>query len=183
MDPTSVLDRLMNNKEEHIHLWRMIAGAVFAVKKYNDLKSTWPKSDQTNEFYKAEALEVLTSIQANTEPPGSWLRGFYYNAAVMRLDAAWERSIRIILSYSRQRDGAPELYKRLRKIESHLPKYNKSQFRLIRDEVNALKHAKHGAAEQIRERPEILDGALEDLLTLLDKRFSNPPTQNVSCVN
>jgi hypothetical protein len=177
MEPTHAIEKLIKSKEDHIHLWRFLSGAVFALKKYDHLAATWPKSNEPDETYKEEALKALASIQANTEPPGPWLRGFFYNAAVMRLDAAWERSIRVILAYSRQWDGAPRLYGRLRKIDPDLPKYDKSRFKLVRDEVNALKHAKHGASEQDREKPEILHGALEDLLVLLHRKFLVSATQ------
>lgn len=169
-DAISTLENLISNSPEHIHLWRFIAGAVFALQTYDNLAERWSKSEQSDEFYAQEALDVLSSLRSNTTPSANWQRGFFYNAAVMRLDAAWERSLRIILAEPNDGDG-PGLYERLRSMEAGMAAYDDSRFSRVRKEVNGLKHQVQGAREAIREQPEILRGCLQDLLVLIARRF------------
>ena len=174
-DAISALETLIHNAPEHIHLWRFIEGAVFALQSYDDLAVRSSKSEQTDEFYRNEAVEMLMNLRSNTPPPPNWLRGFFYNAAVMRLDAAWERSMRIILAEPNDGDG-PGLYERLRHTKAGMAAYDDSRFSRVRKEVNALKHQGQGARDAIREQPEVLRGCLQDLLVLLERNFPKPAT-------
>ena len=65
-DATSILDELVSDVPDHIHLWRFIAGVAFALERYDDLASRWPKSDQSDEHCKQETTKVLTCVRVNT---------------------------------------------------------------------------------------------------------------------
>jgi len=171
MKPTHTLQELIQKKEDHIHLWRFVAGVVFALDHYDLLSKRYPSSAKPRS-YKSESLNLLRAISAGAEPPGNWQRGFFYNSAIMRLDAAWERSIHAILNSPETKQlSAKQLWRDLRRIEPSLPAYDKSKFKPVRDEVNALKHDVGGAPEPIRERPDVLREGLEALLLLLERRF------------
>ena len=88
----------------------------------------------------------------------------------MRLDAAWERSLRVILQDTTKKNhNLKYFYDKLRKNERDLPEYGNSICKLVRDEVNGLKLQDKGPLEDIREKPKVLREALEQLLILLKK--------------
>ena len=160
--------RLMHAAPEHIHLWRFIAGVAYALEQYERLAVLSPKVDRSDQFYVDQMLSILENLNTGAEQEGGWLRGFFYNAGLMRLDAAWERSLRTILG---KKGNGPELYNLLRADDPALPEYTGSLFESVRKEVNELKHDEHGASEKLRERPNIQRESLWQLLALLEHRF------------
>lgn len=160
--------RLMHDTPEHMHLWRFIVGVVYALEKYERLAVFSPKVERSNQFYIDQTLSVLEKLNTGTEPEADWLRGFFYNAGLMRLDAAWERSLQTIFG---KKGNGPTLYDLLRASDPGLPEYKGSLFESVREEVNALKHDEEGASEKLRERPNILRESLWQLLSLLERRF------------
>lgn len=169
----SLLEQLVKTGSENVHLGRFIAGVAYALEQYERLAAIVPKQDRSDEFYSDETLQLLSSIRRPVEPPANWLRGFFYNAAIMRLDAAWERSLRVILRDTTDANG-PTLYAQLLPTEPTLPAYESSIFKQVRKEVNALKHKLEGASEDIREKPEVVQQGLEELLALLERRVISP---------
>ncbi len=95
----------------------------------------------------------------------------------MRLDAAWERSLRIILQDTTTQ-SLKDLYKKLRESEPALPEYDNSVCRQVREEVNALKHQAKGPSDDIREKPKVLRDGLEQLLSLLNRRVNSVRPNN-----
>ncbi len=93
----TALTQLAGSDVEHVHLGRFIGGVMYALEEYHRLATAVPKQPRSNQFYSDELNHLLSAIQGAVAPPPNWLRGFFYNAAVMRLDAAWERSLRVIL--------------------------------------------------------------------------------------
>jgi len=171
-EAASILTRLADSDAEHIHLGRFIGGVVYALEEYDRLALVAPKEPKSDKFYSDEVQNLLSSIQGGVNPPANWLRGFFYNAAVMRLDAAWERSIRVILRDNNKKSNGPGLYKKLCRSEPALSEYNDSMFKRVRKEVNALKHEHQGPSVDIRENPEVLREGLEQLLGLLKRRVA-----------
>ena len=165
-----VLAELTGPDAERIHLGRFISGVVYALQQYERLAIAAPKKTQSNEFYQNELMGLLIALQGGVAPPSNWLRGFFYNAAIMRLDAAWERSLLVVLRDTSKKANGPELYKKLCQSEPTLPDYDNSIFKQVRREVNALKHNDEGPSEDIREEPAILRKGLEELLSLLKRR-------------
>jgi hypothetical protein len=143
---------------------------MYALEEYDRLATAAPKQTQTDSFYSNELKQLLSAIQDGEAPPPNWLRGFFYNAAVMRLDAAWERSLRVILKDTTKKGNLRELYNKLRGSEPTLPEYDDSICNQVRNEVNDLKHQDKGPSEDIRENPEVLREGLKQLLDLLNRR-------------
>ena len=162
------LRRLMHDAPEHIHLWRFIAGVAYAMEQYERLAVLSPKVDRSDQFYVDQTLSVLENLNTGAEPERDWLRGFFYNAGLMRLDAAWERSLRTILG---KKGAGPTLYNFLRADDPALPEYKSSLFGSVREEVNALKHDEKGAPEELRERSNVQRESLWQLLALLELKF------------
>jgi hypothetical protein len=163
-----VLEHLARADSEHVHLSRLVAGVAYALEEYDRLVDIAPKLDRPNEFYAREALQVLDALRTAANPPANWLRGFFYNAAVMRLDAAWERSLRVVLQDKTKANG-PALYNLLRQSEPTIPQYDDSIFKRVRVEVNHLKHRDEGPPQETREQPEIVRQGLQQLLALLER--------------
>ena len=150
----------MDRAPDHFHLWRFLAGALYAYSRY--CAAGTEVGERTDAFYRAEARTVLEALRHNVDPPGTWQRGFFYNAAIMRLDAAWERSLQILLNQSRGK--GPALYEALQSQVESLPPYEESAFRAVRREVNALKHQPKGAPEGLRENPMAIKNGITVLL-------------------
>ena len=165
-----VLAELAGPDAERIHLGRFIGGVVYALQQYEHLAIATPKEIQSDEFYQNEFMGLLRALQGGLAPPSNWLRGFLYNAALMRLDAAWERSLLVVLRDTSKKANGPELYKKLCQSEPTLPDYDNSIFKQVRRELNALKHKAEGPSGDIREEPAILRTGLEDLLSLVKRR-------------
>ncbi len=87
----AILNRLTRNNPRHIHLWRYLSGVAYALEEYDRIAASIPKCMMTDEAYIQETLTVLAAVGTDVAPPGNWLRGFIYNAALTRLDAGWER--------------------------------------------------------------------------------------------
>ena len=82
-----------------IHTWRFAVGAVYAMREYQRLfLQSSPPVNLSEECYIEETITMLHEIRNNNQPAGNWLRGFFYNAAVMRTDAFFERVFKAILN-------------------------------------------------------------------------------------
>ena len=96
-DMATALTQLAGSDDKYVHLVRFICGVIYDFEEYTRLETDAPKQAQSDKFYSNELKHLMSAIQGAVAPPPNWLRGFFYNAAVMRLDAAWERSLRVIL--------------------------------------------------------------------------------------
>ena len=164
-----------------LHCWRFLVGVVYALNQYTKIANSCPFTTLSDDEYVQETDNVLTSISKNTPPAENWLRGFFYNAALMRLDAAYERFFKAYLdgkcnlnlectACDKNKIDGPYLYAEIRKEFSSLfseKKFEDSNFGKVRHEVNSLKHYIGGANLTEREQPEILRQALDELIAFL----------------
>jgi hypothetical protein len=174
----------LSDVPELVHSWRFLAGVVYALNQYcqvTDHYSTTKIADEKE--YIQETDDVLSHILEKEHPNRNWLRGFYYNAGVMRLDACYERIFKAYLGSSlnnKEESKCPScgkskidgfyLYKKIRHDFSSLfseEQYDKSNFGKVRHEVNSLKHYEGGADLTEREQPELLHQALTELVAFL----------------
>ena len=104
---------------------------------------------------------VIHAVRTNSTPPADWMRAFYYNASVMRVDALYERLLRALLNEP-ENGNAEKLYcKAHEKFPGFFPEpYEESLFHSVREEANALKHEIGGAGPSLRERSTTLTNAL-----------------------
>jgi len=176
------LKKRLSDVPELVHEWRFLSGVVYALDKYNQISDhSQAKNSVDKKAYIGETEDVISSILKKQEPPVGWLRGFYYNAALMRLDATYERFFKAYLdgkyneheecpkSKKSKLDG-PVMYEKIRKEFSSLfqeEKYEDSNFHKVRTTVNNLKHDIGGADPMKREQPEVLHRALTELLDFL----------------
>jgi hypothetical protein len=164
-----------------IHTWRFAVGALYSLYQSYQLTERVPQMDRREEEYIADTCDVISAIRGNATPPGDWMRGFYYNAAAMRVDALYERLLRALLEDTSNASG-PTLYSRAREhFPNLLPElYERSPFSGVREEANSLKHHIGGAVPRLRERLTHLRNALEhwfammsneQVRTLLHRRY------------
>ena len=168
-DVLNIIKKCLANCPELVHCWRFLTGVVYALDEYYQIVNVIASTKMKEQEYIQEADNVLTSILNNQTPTENWLRGFYYNAALMRLDAAYERFFKAFIG--KQGIDGPKLYKEIRNKLSSLfliKKYEDSNFGKVRHEVNSLKHYVGGADLMEREKPEILQQALNELVALLN---------------
>jgi len=160
-----IIARLAVHGGDHLHLSRLIAGVVYALEEYNRLAILAPKEPQTDQYYLDELQHLLSVFQSAAGPPNNWLRVFFYNDGILRLDAAWEWTLRIIKKDVKT--SARVLYNKIFVYET----YTGSIFQQVRTEVNVLKHDFRGLLEEIRENPAILSEGLVQLLSLVKQRL------------
>lgn len=169
-DVSENFQRLVANVPELVHSWRFLAGVLYALDQYYQIADRSPRPELTDERYLEETMELLSCIKEGQFPAENWLRAFFYNAAVMRLDAAYERFFRACLSEGSKNMKGPKLYKKIRmKFPSCFPyeEFKDSPFGQIRKEVNSLKHDPGGADASQRELPDVLHSAMKELVAFL----------------
>ena len=178
------LEKSLSNVPKLVHSWRFLAGVVFALNEYHRVANDCPpRETKDEEAYIEETRTILPRVLERPYPSDDWLRGFYYNAALMRLDACYERLFKAYLvdklhdsekclECKKKIDG-PYLYRKIREdFKSLFPveEFEKSNFGVIRQEVNDLKHFPGGAERFRREQPRRLESALDELMTFIRNR-------------
>lgn len=178
------IKKSLSDAPELVHYWRFLAGVVYALNQYYQVIDHYPTLMIADEKeYIPETHDVLSHILKKEHPNKNWLRGFYYNAGVTRLDACYERIFKAYLGSSlndkeeskcpscgKNKIDGPYLYKKIRHDFSSLfleEQYEKSNFGKVRHEVNSLKHYEGGADLAEREQPKLLQRALDELVTFL----------------
>jgi len=118
------IQNLAKKSPKLTHEYRFLAGAVYALGEAEKLNHKNRSDHRDPRQHVDELEEVLDLIGKGMPPTKQWLAGFYYNGAIMRIDA---------------------IYDRLKKV---VPKNVKSisgdALELVRGEVKALKHTIFG---------------------------------------
>jgi hypothetical protein len=79
-----------------VHSWRFAVGALYALDKsyqYHVERSI----EAHSAFHLIQVREVTSQISLGQAPDQIWLAGLYFNAALMRIAALYERSLRSLL--------------------------------------------------------------------------------------
>lgn len=175
-----IIKKCLEDIPELVHCWRFLAGVVFALRQYTEISCNSSATISDENIYINETEDILTFILNNETPKENWQKGFYYNAALMRLDAAYERFFKAYLEgkygennkcskCGRNKIDGRYLYGEIRKRFSTLftEKYETSNFNKVRRAVNSLKHYVGGADVVEREQPHVLYRALAELVDFL----------------
>lgn len=154
-----------------VHTWRFATGALFALSEWYRLAEKAPQAPRGEAEYISDTERLVDAIRDGVPPDNEWLRAFHYNAALMRIDAVYERIFRAVLGDTSKANG-PALYASLQKRYPRLlPElYERSPFAFVREEANSLKHYVGGAAPPLRERVTLLRTALEHLFAFVSDR-------------
>lgn len=177
-DVVQSIKKSLSDVPELVHSWRFLAGVVYALNQYYQVTDHNPTTKIADEKeYIPETDDVLSHILEKGHPIRNWLRGFYYNTGLMRLDACYERIFKAYLGIKERKcpscgnkiDGYYLYEKIIHDFSSLFPEkeYQKSNFGKVRHEVNSLKHYEGGANLTEREDPELLHQALTELVAFL----------------
>lgn len=162
------IDSLVDRYPRLIHTWRFAASAVWALDRYYAADAERPPRVIPEQDFVRDTKENIKGLLGNGVVSRDWERGFWFNAAIMRLDALWERVFKLFLPDGVDCSG-PSLYflvEDRRSTPSRL-EYKNSSFGQIRQIVNQLKHEPGGAHPNIRENRELPIQAIGDLLAVL----------------
>ena len=150
------IDLLVDTYPRLIHTWRFAVGALWYLGRYYEAYAQCPPQSVQEEQYIPDAKKNIGAVLEDKPFTLDWQRGSWFNSAIMRIDALWERLFRLFLPPKDSVNG-PNLYLRveeLRAVRSNIP-YNASSFGKVRQIVNQLKHEIGGAEPEIRESPEL----------------------------
>ena len=163
------IDSLVDRYPSLIHTWRFAVSAVWALGQYYAADAECPPRTIPEQDFVQDTRENIRDLLGKAVVSRDWERGFWFNAAIMRLDALWERVFKLFLPAGVDCSG-PSLYLLVedrRATPSHL-EYSNSSFGKIRQIVNQLKHEPGGAHPNIRESRELPIQAIRDLLAVLN---------------
>ncbi|HUO76632.1 MAG TPA: hypothetical protein VMU21_03555 [Thermodesulfovibrionales bacterium] len=162
------------------HEFRFIAGAVFALNSAEKIghKNRATYVNANRQHHVDELNELLKALSQGTAPPPQWEAGFYYNAAVMRIHASYERILKAILDPAKkvpQKKGVSRTEKWASKIEKDISAgpLARSHLESIREEINKLKHDLYGQDVTSAQKRNITDDlgnawiALTELLNIM----------------
>jgi len=118
--------------------------------------------------YVQDTKTNIDAVLENKDFSQDWMRGFWFNAAIMRLDALWERCFKLFVSSDYDYDG-PCLYELVQahRATPSIDEYKDSSFGQVRKIVNSLKHRTGGAKPKIREDLDLPMNMLRDLLAVI----------------
>jgi hypothetical protein len=155
------------------HSWRFAASAVWAMRHYYATHAAQPPPQQRfdEDKFVQDTKTNIDALLENKDFSQDWMRGFWFNAAIMRLDALWERCFKLFVSPDYEYDG-PCLYALVQthRATPSSDEYKDSTFGRVRKIVNSLKHRTGGAKPKIREDRDLPMNMLRDLLAVISDR-------------
>lgn len=148
------ISRLAQSCPELAHTYRFAAGAVFA------LASAYELGHRNRASYKEvdclrhldDLKEVCDSVSNGAAPPAQWQAGFYYNAAIMRIAACYERLLKAVIEAinstppktSCRRSSTTEQMAKWVENGLQTGSLERTHLESVRREVNNLKHGLFG---------------------------------------
>jgi hypothetical protein len=186
--PRQRIAKLLTTWPELTHTFAFATGAIYALERADQraMRDRRSYQDVDRLTHTQIVRDVLQALDSAQEPAESWIAGFLYNSAVMRLDACYERFLEAITRELKQRGQLAasvvsgvrlsDTEKSARQIESSFsPPISLTRVHLEqnRSDVNRLKHRLFGR-EAADERSRALgdvestSAALDELLTILE---------------
>ena len=168
------------------HTFNFIVGAVYSLREARGLghrdRVTYGDTDPSEHVHRLKDAIDAVAIGATPEPV--WIAGFYYNAAIMRIDACYERLLKAMLEAAgvkpaKATGGQPETDAMAGQLERTLsldPPLAREHLTWARKEVNNLKHKLFGQEpSHALKRPEPSDltnaiAAIDELLAAMERQ-------------
>lgn len=179
------LKKLSNGLKGLTHTFNFILGAMMSIREARRLghkdRADYDESDRTghlNRFHRA-----INAVNDGQAPDNDWMAGFYYNAAMMRIDACHERFLKAVLEAVGEdpekvttNSNEQKTDALARKVEQVLllAPLSREHLKWTRREVNNLKHQIFGhQPHHVKDRPDSSDidnatAAIEELLILIE---------------
>jgi hypothetical protein len=155
--PVDTLPRLLvlsRDIPELTHTFTFLTGAMYALREatsqgYRD-RADYSETDRANHLSRLH--NVIASLSAGSSLEPVWLAGFYYNAAIMRIDACYERFLKAMLQAAGAKPAKGKSHRskthawagQLEQLLSLHPAIPRHHLEWARTEVNKLKHGLYG---------------------------------------
>ena len=101
-DPRDLLNRVKTLSSEFpklTHTFSFMIGAVYSLRKADEKghrhRATYDETDRIE--HNQRLHEIIDAVAVDEIPEPVWIAGFYYNAAIMRIDACHERFLKAML--------------------------------------------------------------------------------------
>ena len=141
-------------------------GAVYAFMRarelgYQDRKFTLP-----SEYWDAPLRRAENMGLGKLRRKGKWAAGFYFNSALMRIDAGYDRILKVVTEKKKGKTPA-----RVREINKMLKTpFRNDNLKKVNREVISLKHDPTGIADGRKVIFEEAMFALEELISLVETK-------------
>lgn len=137
------------------------------MRHYYNADAAQPPQDFPEDEYVQDTKTNIDALLKNKDFSQDWMRGFWFNAAIMRLDALWERCFKVFVPDDDF--NGPCLYALVQahRATPSSDEYKVSSFGKVRKIVNSLKHKTGGATPKIREDRDLPMNMLRDLLAVI----------------
>ena len=182
------------------HTFRFILSAVHALREARVLehrdRATYGEGDRPQHV--RQLIEAIDAIVADRPLDPTWMAGFYYNSAIMRIDACHERFLKAMVDAANAgpvqvapREAETDAHARHLEAALHLASpLAREHLVWVRKEVHKLKHALYGQEPRharARPKPNDLENALaavKELVVMMEQRevkaqlaarFGGPP--------
>jgi hypothetical protein len=163
---TKRISQLGQSCPKFAHEFRFLAGAVFALASAEKMghknRASYVDTDRPRLLVELNA--VFNAIGCGKTPPKQWKAGFYYNAAIMRIAACYERLLKAVRAS--------------RALTLARTSPNGVHLQCVCDEVNKLKHDLFGQKVSFAQKRANQDDlsnawvALTELLDLLENSYT-----------
>jgi hypothetical protein len=169
LDLLKRIDYLCDQLPQLLHSWRFAIGATYALVEQERLRSLYAPHVVPDHYYVAETAKVILQMRSGIELEPRWLQGFYYNAALMRIEALLQRILRALF---------PDVGNDLRHLCSVAHKRYSSVFQSVDSETDldtflkearALRHQIGGAPIEIRNDPDRTCRVFSNFLVAVSK--------------
>jgi hypothetical protein len=184
------------------HTFNFMLGAVRSLREAQALghRSRARYDEKDRRQHLKQLHRAINAVAQGDTPPSVWVAGFYYNSAIMRIDACHERFLKAMLEAvgveaksvrkTRGETDTDALARRLQQSLGLQSPLVRQHLESVRREVNRLKHELFGQEPRhARTRLEVSDianaeAAIGELLTLMEDdpirrrlagRFSGAP--------
>jgi len=167
------------------HTFNFMIGAVYSLReahgKGHRHRATYDETDRTQHLRRLHV--AIDAVAADATPEPVWIAGFFYNTAIMRIDACHERFLKAMLEAAgvkqqKPKKGEAKTEAWATQLERTLgldPPLARQYLALVRQEVNKLKHKLYGQEpSHALARPEQNDlvnatAAIDELVALMER--------------
>ncbi len=153
-----------------------LVGALYSLANaqelgFKDRPSSYPAE------YSAHLSNYTLNIAEKTQPHASWLAGYFFNSAIQRLAAAYDRIPKLLGAREKVHSKSISAKQRMKEVNT----YDHANWTKVYDEVNAFKHDISGKGEGRSVTMADVMGAFAETTALLNnkadaikKRYSPP---------
>jgi len=154
------------DREAITDVFDYLAGAIYSLKKCEDFKF-WSRSGQRLTNYKKKVCQYLAEIPQGKAPNQYWISGYFFNSAMLRIAACYDRVPKLILKKGKLK-GKENAHLLMASVFGNGSRYAK--WTAVYQEVNSLKHDASGLASGRHVAKDDVMAALTEVVSLLEEK-------------